>query len=322
MDGPTLGRAPLSVNLYYLVTTMGLDSTDTRGAHRVLGDVMLTLHDHPAVAKDDPVLDPGLRQEVEQLKITLEPLATEELSNLWTATTSPYRLSVVYRVTVVQLESALPRRFPRPVGVPPDAGPRVVVVPLDRPRIAAVGVAREKGGEVEVVPYARVGDTLVVDGERLHPGRRVLLGPLDASAAVGGASTGSRLRVAVPDDPALQAGIQRLQVVGDIAIGEPPHAVPAMRSNVAAFVLIPTLGSTAPAGGDPGTSLTVTGARLVADAGPTMVLIGDHPVTPDGGATATRLTVTVPQLPAGVYPVSVRVNGAESIDPASFEVTS
>jgi Pvc16 N-terminal domain/IPT/TIG domain len=322
MGGPlSLGHPPLSVNLHYLVTTMGLDSADTRGAHRVLGDVMLTLHDHPVVAKDDPVLDPGLRQEVELLKITLEPLATEELSNIWTATTAPYRLSVAYRVTVVQLESTLPQPITRQVGAPPEAGPRVYAVPLDRPQISAVGVRRDPDGEVEPVPSARLGDTLVVDGGRLHPGRRVLLGEVDATAAVDGASTGSRLLVTVPDEPALQPGIHRLQLVGDVPIGDPPRGVPVMRSNVAAFVLIPTVSSTAPAGGAPGSTLTITGERLAADGGSTIVLIGNRAVTPDSGATATRATVTVPELPSGVHPVSVRVNGAESVDPASFEVT-
>jgi hypothetical protein len=322
MGGPlSLGRPPLSVNLHYLVTTMGLDSADTRGAHRVLGDVMLTLHDHPVIAKDDPVLDPALQQEVELLKVSLEPLATEELSNIWTATTAPYSLSVAYRVTVLQLESTLPEPVPRQVGAPPEAGPRVHVLPLDRPQITAVGVRRDPGGEVEPMPYARLGDTLVVDGGRLHPGRRVLLGGVDATAAVDPASTAGRLLVTVPDEPALQAGIHRLQVVGDVPIGEPPREVPVMRSNLAAFVLIPTVSSTTPATGAPGTTLTITGERLVADGGSTIVLIGNRAVTPGAGATATRATVTVPELPAGVHPVSARVNGAESVDPASFEVT-
>lgn len=324
--GPlSLGRPPLSVNLHYLVTTTGLDSADTRGAHRVLGDVMLTLHDHPIIAKDDPVLDPGLQQEVELLKITLEPLSAEELSNIWTATTAPYRLSVAYRVTVVQLESALPRQIPKPVGAPPEAGPRVYAVPLNRPQITTVGVIRTADDHdedtVQAMPYARIGDTLVIEGGQLHPGRRVLLGGVDATAAIAGASTASRMLVEVPDEPALQAGIQRLQLVGDIQIGEPPRDVPVMLSNVAAFVLIPTIGSTTPADGDAGTTLTITGERLIADGGPTIILIGDHAINPESGATATQAAVTVPELAPGVYPVRVRVNGAESIDPASFEVT-
>jgi hypothetical protein len=195
------------------------------------------------------------------------------------------------------------------------------VVPLDRPQITAVGVRRDPDGEVEAVPYARIGDTLVVDGGQLHPGRRVLLDEVDATAAVDPASTGRRLLVAVPDEPALQAGVHRLQLVGDVPVGEPPRGVPAMRSNVAAFVLIPTVSSTTPAGGAPGITLTIGGQRLTADGGSAIVLVGNQAVTPDTGASATRVTVTVPELAAGVHPVSVRVNGAESIDPASFEVT-
>jgi hypothetical protein len=193
-------------------------------------------------------------------------------------------------------------------------------VPLDRPQITAVGVTRGALDEVEAIPYARIGDTLVIDGGQLHPGRRVLLG--DVEAAVDAASTASRVFVEVPDEQALQAGIQRLQLVGDIQIGEPPRDVPVMRSNVAAFVLIPTIGSTSPAAGGAGAMLTITGDRLVADAGPTIVLIGDHAANPQSGATATQAAVTVPpELEPGVYPVRVRVNGAESIDPAGFEVT-
>lgn len=323
--GPlSFGHPPLSVNLHYLVTTMGLDSADTRGAQRVLGDVMLTLHDHPIIAKDDEVLDDRLRQEVELLKITLEPLTAEDLSNIWTATTAPYRLSVAYRVTVVQLESTLPRQIPKPVGTPPDAGPRVYAVPLDRPQVTAVGVIRTADGpgdEVEAVPYARIGDTLAIDGGQLYPGWRVLLGDVDASAAIDDASTARRLLVEVPDDPALQAGIQRLQLVGDIQIGEPPRDVAVMRSNVAAFVLIPTVTSTALITAGTVTTLTVSGQRLIADSGPTIVLVGDHAITPESGATATQVAVILPQLAPGVYPVRVRVNGAEGIDPASFEMT-
>ena len=116
MAGPmSLGQPPLSLNLHYLVTAAGPDPNDDRGGHRVLGDVMLTLHEHPIVAKDDPLLDPVLQNEVELLKITMEPLDVEGLSKIWTATTAALRLSVGYKVTVVQLESTQPRSVAKPV---------------------------------------------------------------------------------------------------------------------------------------------------------------------------------------------------------------
>ena len=228
-------------------------------------------------------------------------------------------------MTVVQLESALPRQIARPVGAPPDAGPRVYAVPIDRPQITAVGVIRTaddpSAEAVEAMPFARIGDTLAIEGGRLYPRRRVLLGDVDASGGIAEPSTAGRVLVQVPDEPAIQAGVQRLQLVGDVPIGEPPRDVAVTRSNVAAFVVIPRVRSTSPAAGGAGTTLTINGDRLVADRGPTVVLVGDHALTPEPGATATRIAVTVPAIAPGVYPVRVRVDGAEGIDPATLEVT-
>jgi hypothetical protein len=110
--------------------------------------------------------------------------------------------------------------------------------------------------------------------------------------------------------------------VRDVDVGEPPdeRSFPFMRSNVAAFVLIPTVTGVTPASGPAGTDLVVEGVRLFRGDAPSMVLVGDRafPVGPHG--TDTQVEVTVTGLPSGVYPVSVRVNGAESIDAFDFEV--
>ena len=282
---------------------------------------MLVLHDHPVIPKNDPVLDPSLQNEVELLKITFDPIGAEGLSNLWTATTAPIRLGATYRVTVVQLESTLPRRFPKPVLEPPAAGPRVDVVPIDRPQIATLGVIRPPATEESPVAYTRIGDTLVIRGTSFYPGTRVMLGDVDATAEILPVSTGSMLHVTIPDDPALTPGVQRLQLVRDVEIGDPPRDLPIMRSNVAAFVIVPSIAGTAPASGPAGTTLTITGQRLTSDRGPTLVIVGDQPFPALAGATSTSVDIAVTGLGAGTYPVSVRVDGAESIDAASFEVT-
>lgn len=322
---PALAPPPLALDLSYLVTATGLSPTDDRGAHRVLGDAMLTLHDHALVPKDDPLLDPGLRNEVELLKITLEPLDVEDLSKIWTASTAPYRLAVGYRVTVVQLASTLPPRIVRPVGEPPDAGPRVGVVPMDRPVIDAVRVVRRlpdgTDGPEQPVAYARIGERLVLVGRRLHPGTRVLLDEVEA--VVDASSTPDRVVVAVPDDPALQAGVHRVRVVRDVTVGDPPddRAVPLMHSGVAAFVLVPTVDAVAPPQGPAGTTVTVTGTRLLRANVPTVVLVGATVLTPEPGATDGQLQVTVAGPAPGIHPLGVRVAGADSIDPVTFEVT-
>jgi hypothetical protein len=316
-----LGHPPLSLDLHYLLTAQGLDAEDDRGAHRVLGDAMLTLHDHPVIAKDDPILDPVLQGEVELLKITFEPVGLEQLSNLWAATTAPYRLSVAYRVTVIQLESTRPRVFPKPVLEPPSAGPRVHAVPSDRPRIASLGVVRPPVTEETPVAYARVGDTLVIHGSAFYPGTRVLLDDVDVTADLLAISTAGTLRVSVRDDPTIGAGIHRLQLIRDVEVGDPARALPLMRSNVAAFVLVPAITGLSPTDGPSGTTVTVQGSRLLSDTGPTLVVVGDRPFAPEPGGTDTQMDVVVTGVPPAEYPVSVRVNGAESIDPHTFEVT-
>lgn len=317
----SLGHPPLSLDLHYLVTAEGADPDDTRAAQRVLGDAMLTLHDTPIIPKDDPLLDPGLHGEVEHLSVTLEGPQMETLTNLWTAATAPYRLSASYKVTVVQLESQRPRKYPKPVLEPPEAGPWVDVVPIDRPVIERIGVIRPPSDAESPVPYARIGDVLVVHGSSILPGTRPMFGDVDASATVQPGSTSTVMRVEVPDDPALGPGVQRLELVRDVAAGKIPHDIPLMRSQVAAFVVVPSISGLSAPSGPVGTTITVSGTRLVSDRGPTIVVVGDRPLVPAPGATATQLDVEISGLDTGTYPVSVRVNGAESIDRIEFEVT-
>ena len=323
--GPlAFGRPPLSLDLHYLMTAAGIDIDEDRGAQRLLGDAMLVLHDHAIIPQDDPVLHPALVGEVELLKISVDPLDSEDLTKIWTASTSAFRLSVGYKVTVVQLESTLPRRMPKPVLEPPTdpldprSGPYVFAVPIDRPQIVSLLVIRPPGTEEMPVPYARTGDVLVIRGSSFYPGTRVLLDGFDASANIAPESTGSTLFVEVPEDPALEAGIRRLELVRNVEVGS--NDVPLMRSGVTAFVLIPRIDSITAASGAAGSNLTIDGTNLIAGDGPTFVVVGDQAIEPTA-ATASQLQIVIPALPADTYPVSVRVNGAESIDPEIFQVT-
>lgn len=346
--GPaSLGQPPLSLDLRYLLTAVGHSPDDVAGAQEALGDAMLVLHDHPVVAKDDPLLDPDLAGEVELLKITLEDVDLDELSGLWNATSAPYRLAVGYRVSVVQLESTRPRHIAKPVGEPPEAGPRVYALPLDRPIITGVAVIRAQldgtDGPERAQPHARVGDKLVIRGTGFVPGTRVRLGAADATAGVQAESTAERLVVAVPDDPGgqprLWPGLQRVQLVRDAAVGDPERSLPVLESNVASFVLVPTVTdadaavSGTPTPEEPAeVTVTVEGKRLAAPGTPALVLLGDRALTvevapaafePDDGSAEetsdiTELSVDA-RLTAGSYPVRVRVAGAESVD-ADVEV--
>ena len=102
---------PLSLNLYYLLTAYAQNDTLTGNAtaHEMLGEAMRVFHEHAVVPTD--TLVQGLRGASEQIKIMLNPLEPDELGRLWSTFSQPFRLSVRYEISVVQLEA----RHERPV---------------------------------------------------------------------------------------------------------------------------------------------------------------------------------------------------------------
>ena len=94
---------PLSLNLYYLMTPYAQNDSETGNAtsHAILGEAMRVFHEHAVVPRN--ALVEGLRDAEEQIKIMLNPL-DPELGQVWTTFSQPFRLSVMYEVSVVQLE--------------------------------------------------------------------------------------------------------------------------------------------------------------------------------------------------------------------------
>ena len=95
---------PLALNLYYLLTPYASDPTS---AHQVLSFAMQRLHDNANISGAQ--LQGSLRLSIEQLSIVLCPLALEELTRVWNALQTPYRLSVAYEVRIVLIRSETER---------------------------------------------------------------------------------------------------------------------------------------------------------------------------------------------------------------------
>ncbi len=131
-DGRRITNPPLALDLHYLLTAYGREDLH---AEILLGYGMHLLHERPfldraAIRKAleldplDPTILPdafqeppaaGLADQFETLKVTLEPLDLENLSKLWSATQSHYRLSAGYQVSVVLIEATRPAGDPLPV---------------------------------------------------------------------------------------------------------------------------------------------------------------------------------------------------------------
>ncbi len=111
-------RVPLPVRLHYLITPVTnseeADAPETEQA--ILGKVLQVLHDHPQLRGVD------LRDDFEgtdaAVTFRFEVLTVDELTRIWDSLETPYRTSVSYEATVVDIEAAIQPESAPPVRVP------------------------------------------------------------------------------------------------------------------------------------------------------------------------------------------------------------
>lgn len=146
-DSSRLVPPLLSLNLYYLLTPYAVNDADLGNAatHEILGEAMRVFYEFPVVPTE--YLAGDLDEAREQIKITQNGLDMEELSQVWSTFSEPFRLSVLYEVAVVQLDQSpaverpLPQRV-RTVGVPAVQAPfRPPVVTSIEPVSGPAGTA-------------------------------------------------------------------------------------------------------------------------------------------------------------------------------------
>jgi hypothetical protein len=142
---------PLSLYLFYLMTPYAPNDPQTgnASAHQILGEAMRVFYENPVVPKE--YLDNGLTTAREHLQIASSAVDPEELSRIWTTFSQPFRLSVLYQVSTVQLDRLpesqrpLPKRV-RQVGVPG------IQQPTDPPAVSSM--SPEAGAAASTVTFA------------------------------------------------------------------------------------------------------------------------------------------------------------------------
>jgi hypothetical protein len=368
------GRPPLSLDLRYLVTTHSALENQPEAdfnAQTVLGDAMRVLHDFgnrmhsltmtqavAGKAVGDPVIASELAGEFERIKLVLHPASLDDLTKVWSALgETNFRRSVLYEITVVQIETPEPRPRPRPVETR-----RVFATVRRRPHIVSACVSPAAGAPIGET-RARIGDELTISAENALADRLyVRLGTLDPIRVP---SPGDGVvRLIVPDDeypldldhptpparpiPAaqqLQPGPLAVELIAvhpteGVAGGLGPGATIApdrrYRSNIALLQLVPAIDDVNPPSGDASIVLSVTGTRLWhPQARYAEVIIGDAalpirlPGPGDSWAAPTPTAVQVPIADAAAsldtqvtgeppYAVAVQVDGARSRDAVGF----
>jgi hypothetical protein len=189
-----LGNPALALNLHYLLSAYS--GADLHG-EILLGYAMQLLHEHPVISRQairtalnpspdvgatlPPALralaDCGLADQIEQLRITPEPIGTDEMSKLWTATQSHYRPTAAYQVTVVLIESGQPVSAPLPVLTrgPVDKESKrergLVVAASLIPPVPMLDAVVSSGKQ----PVARLGETVDLQGHHLDGADRAVV---------------------------------------------------------------------------------------------------------------------------------------------------
>lgn len=321
-EGPAgaYGKPPLSLELFYLLTTIASSETALEadlGCQRMLGDALGVLAEWPMVTRQllaitandrpqgAPILDVGLLDEHESLKITLHPAGIDELTKIWTALPEgAFRRAVVLAVSVVQISARVPPASPRPV-----AARRLIADIGRRPMLTSVFRRALLPTDPVAEPRVVLGDQIIIRGHNLA-GQRTLvrLGALDP-IEVEPDGAGERLVVTLPDetypatadppgprpipmDQRLRAGTLTVQVLveqvreavqgGRDDPGTPGSATARVFSDVGVLQLLPELTGASPASATvaaaaaPDARLTLTGRRLFQPSAATIVLVGEH----------------------------------------------
>lgn len=103
--GGVLQYPPQALDFYFMMTAHSNADRLTKSLdeHRILGRAMQVLYDNAVLS--GPYLEGTLAESSGAIRLTLMSMEGEELMKLWQFGDLPYKLSVVYRVGPVMLDS-------------------------------------------------------------------------------------------------------------------------------------------------------------------------------------------------------------------------
>ena len=306
---PPSGFPALSLELSYLLTpySPAPDSTASVGddAHTMLGAAMLVLHENPVLNKvhipgfdADSALPANVLNSYEQVKVTLAATSIDELSKIWSTINQPYRLSVAYHVSLIQLTPT-----PPPVNGAAVRNLNLGVAAWNAPRLESLTPSRGALARIDGAG-ALVLNTLTINGSSLLlPEVAPVVKIADAEAAVSQipAPTATGLTVVLP---------------GTVAGGPQVAVSVSLSGRIGAsipFIVTPWLSSITPIRTTlESTALTLTGIGFTTS--PKAVRFEGSTSTAtvssfNGPVTDTQAAVSIPAtLSNGLYTVRIVLN--------------
>lgn len=336
-DGSVVQRPCAALDLHYLLTFYGDEKTLL--PQRLMGSVVRLLHARPLLTPQLIVNaitsttyggylgGSDLAEQIERVKLTPLSLDLDELSKLWSVFfQTAYRLSMAYQAHLVLIE-ADEREHP----VLPVQTRLAYVRPLHQPEVERIGADDGAPAITSATVLAIEGRNLRGDTTRVRVGGATYRPPADRV-------TNRHIRLdlaATPEDGTLRAGVQAVQVVHGLLMGDPPREHRHTESNVVPVVVRPAITTggggaynvTASTGtdssGDPVGNIDVTVAPAVGQHQRALLLLSPFDGAADDPAytleadertgDTTTLSFAFTTLPAGTYLVRVQVDGAQSL---------
>jgi len=329
--GDRLTNPPLALDLHYLLTAYG---TDDLHAEILLGYAMQLLHEVPVLDRnairkalqpsplDGTVLPPAfqslaasdLADQVEQIKITLDTLNTEEMSKLWTAFQTGYRPTAAYHVSVVLIEASEPTRSPLPVltrgandqGVIAQASLLPPYPTLSSLEYAAQQISVVLGAQLAIEGHHLDGTNLTVRFHSPHLKDAVDLAPEPGN-------THARISIQIPNTPASwPAGLWNVEVLVQRPGENDRRTSNQLAAAVAPTMTLPPSSVTRDGGGKKVTVVLVCSPEVL-PAQDVHLAIGGYEATAQPHTSKTdTLTFVFNELPAGTYTIRLRVDGIDS----------
>jgi len=330
VKGGESGFPPLALDLFYLVTAYGSKDDETL-SHRLLGQAMRCLHDHALLGTEElrnALPGNDLHAQGERVRITHQPLSLEEMSKLWTAFQTQYRISSAYKVSVVLIESTKEVKSAPPVLRRGRYDQGAVVFGSLYPTLT-------EAVPPEPFPSIRLGEDLEIRGDHLDQnGIKVRISgqhqsePIELDPLLGGGSKALRVHIKDEneDDDALARWAPGFYTVSlMIDLPEIAH----WTTNEVPFALAPAIAiETTPKDPSPGDiALSITCKPRVREDQKVTLLFGSQQisvaskVTTDSSQPAI-LKFFIPDVKAGSYVVRLRVDGVDSLPAKIVDLSS
>jgi hypothetical protein len=316
-DGSLVQKPQVAIDLHYLFTFHGND--DQLEPQRLLGAVATALNAQPLLSKQNIVnatshfsflSKSNLADQIERIKFTPTSLSLEEFSKLWSVFFQiEYSLSAAFQASVVLMESDDTPREALPV-----LARNLYVSTFRSPNIDRV--ISQAGPDAPIA----AGSTLLIQGQRLRGGDATLV-MLEGLERIPSAVTDNLITLPLPGN--VHAGVQGLQVVQKKNMGTPPTPHRGFESNVAPFVLRPTIGVTSAVASVSGGTDVVLNLTPNIGIGQRAVLLLDslpgdpvrsfmsQPVV--SAVDSSQVIINIHGVPGGKYLVRVQIDGAESL---------